>query len=91
MGGIRPMGMFGSRGSPPPPHIGQGAHPGLSPFTPTSEMLHFDLGLKVRREREVGQGATEPSSFYCSDWRSWTDLLCVRRYQLGQTLRHPGL
>ena len=50
MGGIRPMGMFGSRGSPPP-HIGQGAHPGLSPFTPTSEMLHFDLGLKVRRER----------------------------------------
>ena len=51
MGGIRPMGMFGSRGSPPP-HIGQGAHPGLSPFTPTSEMLHFDLGLKVRRERQ---------------------------------------
>ena len=40
------MGMFGSRGSPPP-HLGHGAHPGLSPLTPTSEMLHFDLGLKV--------------------------------------------
>ena len=54
------MGMFGSRSSPtyvghghPGGHQGghQGGHPAmsLSSLSPTSEMLHFDLGVKVSR------------------------------------------
>ena len=50
------MGMFGSRSSPT--YVGhghpgghQGGHPAmsLSSLSPTSEMLHFDLGVKVSR------------------------------------------
>ena len=87
VGGIRPMGMFGSRGSPPP-HLGHGAHPGLSPLTPTSEMLHFDLGLKVRSS---SCRSVRLSCFSSSDRRGRADLLRVRGHQLGQTLRHPRL
>ena len=54
------MGMFGSRGSPP--SLGHEAHPGLSSLSPTSEMLHFDLGLKVSRARP---GQVRPLMFLC--------------------------
>ena len=47
--------MFASRGSPT--HLAHPAHPGLSSLSPTSEMLHFDLGLKVSSDRPGGGGA----------------------------------